>query len=374
MALRANIAGAPRPTGNPAARDGGGRAMTPGAENVPPKTEIIALDIVVPLYNEEQGVESFHRGLVRVTAPLAVDWTIYYVNDGSTDATSAILAKIAEMDGRVVVIDLSRNFGHQAALSAGLDLAKGDVVVTIDGDGQHPPELIPEMLRLFETGYDIVLTQRNDGGHPAFFKRSTSRALYWLLGRLSDTKIIPGCADYRLLSRRVVTALKDMPEYHRFLRGMVAWLGYRTVILPYAEQPRIAGTSQYSFQKMARLAMDAVFSFSLVPLRIGIALGGCCLILALLEVAYVLRFWWRGEGHLLVPGWSSLMFMILLVGGTTMVVTGFIGVYVGYIFQEVKRRPVYVVSAIKALERTRLAVEGEASRAAVKATIADTSA
>jgi dolichol-phosphate mannosyltransferase len=310
---------------------------------VSPKTENIALDVVVPLYNEEQGVESFHEGLAQATASLAVDLTIYYVNDGSTDATSAILSRIAETDSRVVVIELSRNFGHQAALSAGLDLAKGDVVVTIDGDGQHPLELIPEMLRLFEAGYDVVLTQRSEVGQPAFFKRATSGAFYWLLARLSDTKILPGSADYRLLSRRVVVALKDMPEYHRFLRGMVAWLGYRTVILPYTEQPRIAGKSQYSFKKMARLATDAVFSFSLMPLRIGIALGGCFLILALLEVAYVLRFWWRGEGHLLVPGWSSLMFMILLVGGTTMVVTGFIGVYVGYIFQEVKRRPVYVI-------------------------------
>jgi glycosyltransferase involved in cell wall biosynthesis len=306
-------------------------------------TKSIALDIIVPLYNEERGVESFHRSLARVTMPLAARLTIYYVNDGSTDATSAMLAKIAEADSRVVVIELSRNFGHQAALSAGLDLAEGDAVVTIDGDGQHPPELIPEMLRLFETGYDVVLTQRSDVGQPAFLKRSTSGAFYWLLGRLSDTKILPGSADYRLLSRRVVAALKEMPEYHRFLRGMVAWLGYRTVILPYVEQPRIAGRSQYSFKKMARLAMDAVFSFSLVPLRIGIALGGSFLILALLEVVYVLRFWFRGEGHLLVPGWSSLMFMILLVGGTTMVVTGFIGVYVGYIFQEVKRRPVYVI-------------------------------
>jgi len=310
---------------------------------VPPKTENIALDVVVPLYNEEQGVESFHKTLVHVTAALTADLTIYYVNDGSTDATSTILARIAEADSRVVVIELSRNFGHQAALSAGLDLAEGDVVVTIDGDGQHPPELIPEMLRLFEAGYDVVLTQRSEVGRPAFFKRATSGAFYWLLARLSDTKILPGSADYRLLSRRVVAALRDMPEYHRFLRGMVAWLGYRTVILPYVEQPRIAGQTQYSLKKMARLAMDAVFSFSLVPLRIGIALGGSLLLLALLEVAYVLRFWWRGEGHLLVPGWSSLMFVILLVGGTTMVVTGFIGVYVGYIFQEVKRRPVYVI-------------------------------
>ena len=141
--------------------------------------------------------------------------------------------------------------------------------------------------------------------------------------------------------------MKEMPEYHRFLRGMVAWLGYRTVILPYSEQPRIAGRSKYSLKKMIELAMDAVFSFSLVPLRFGVALGACFLILALLEVAYVLWFWWRGEQHLLVPGWSSLMFMILLAGGTTMVVTGVIGIYVGYIFQEVKRRPVYVVKSAR---------------------------
>ena len=311
-------------------------------------TKIAAVDIVVPLYNEEPNVESFHQSLLRVMEPLASDVTIYYVNDGSTDATGTVLGKIAEAEARVVVIELSRNFGHQAALSAGLDVAKGDVVITMDGDGQHPPELIPEMLRLFENGYDVVLTHRSEVRKPAFFKRSTSNVFYWLLSRISDTKIIPGSADYRLLSRRVVEALKEMPEYHRFLRGMVAWLGYRTVIVPYLERPRTAGISKYSLKKMIRLAMDAVFSFSLVPLRFGIALGGCFLILALLEVAYVLQFWLRGDQHLLVPGWSSLMFMILLVGGTTMVVTGFIGLYVGYIFQEVKRRPVYVIKSLRA--------------------------
>ena len=318
-----------------------------GAGQVLADTKLVALDIVVPLYNEERSVESFHQNLMRVTTPLAFDVRIYYVNDGSTDATATILGKIAGADGRVVVIELSRNFGHQAALSAGLDVTKGDVVITIDGDGQHPPELIPEMLRLFENGYDVVLTQRSDVRQPAFLKRSTSAVFYWLLSRVSDTKIIPGCADYRLLSRGVVASLKEMPEYHRFLRGMVAWLGYRTVILPYSEQPRIAGRSKYSLKKMIGLAMDAVFSFSLVPLRLGIALGACFLLLALFEVVYVLWYWLRGEQQLLVPGWSSLMFMILLAGGTTMVVTGFIGIYVGYIFQEVKHRPVYVVKSLR---------------------------
>ena len=327
--------------------DGEDLAMQAGAGRVLAQTKMLALDIVVPLYNEERSVESFHQNLMRVTAPLPFHVTIYYINDGSTDATATILGKIAAEGGQVVVIELSRNFGHQAALSAGLDVTEGDVVITIDGDGQHPPELIPEMLRLFENGYDIVLTQRNDIRQMAYLKRSTSVAFYWLLSWVSDTKIIPGCADYRLLSRGVVASLKQMPEYHRFLRGMVAWLGYRTVILPYSEQPRIAGRSKYSAKKMIDLAMDAVFSFSLVPLRVGVALGACFLLLAQLEVAYVLWFWWRGEQHLLVPGWSSLMFMILLAGGTTMVVTGFIGIYVGYIFQEVKRRPVYVVKSLR---------------------------
>jgi glycosyltransferase involved in cell wall biosynthesis len=307
----------------------------------------LALDIIVPLYNEEKGVKSFHLRLTRVTACLAVDTTIYYVDDGSTDETGAILGKIAEEDPSVVVVELSRNFGHQAALSAGLDIAKGDVVVTMDGDGQHPPDLLPDMLKLFQGGYDVVLTQRSPTQEAGFLKRFASEGFYWFLSRISDTRVLPGCADYRLMSRPVVDALKGMREYHRFLRGMVAWLGYRTVILPYSEELRIAGRSKYSLRKMVKLATDAISSFSLVPLRIGIGLGVCFLVLAALEVGYVLLFWLRGQRHLLVPGWSSLMFAILLVGGIGMVGMGVIGTYIGYIFQEVKRRPVYVVRSLR---------------------------
>ena len=311
--------------------------------------QALTLDIVVPLYNEELSVGHFHSELVRMAASLAVNVVIYYVNDGSRDATGAILEEIARQDSRVVVVELSRNFGHQAALSAGLDISKGDVVVTMDGDGQHPPELIPEMLKLFETGYDVVLAQRGDIRESAFLKRLTSGVFYWLLSRISDTKMTPGCADYRLMSRPVVDALKGMREYHRFLRGMVAWLGYRTVILPYAEKPRLAGRSRYSLGKMVNLATDAISSFSLVPLRVGIGLGLCFLVFAVLEMGYVLRFWLRGEQHLLVPGWSSLMLAILLVGGSVMITLGVIGTYVGYIFQEVKRRPAYVIRSVRAV-------------------------
>ena len=311
-----------------------------------------ALDIIVPLYNEELGAKSFHLQLARMTASLPFRIKIYYVNDGSTDGTASVLEAIAAQDDRVVIIELSRNFGHQAALSAGLDAAQGDVVVTIDGDGQQPPELIPEMLRLFESGYDVVLAQRCDVQQPAFLKRWASEAFYWLLSLISDTRIIRGCADYRLMSRPVVDALTRMPEYHRFLRGMVGWLGYRAVILPYSEQPRPAGRSKYSFSKQLKLAADAVSSFSLVPLQIGIGLGLCFLMLASLEIGYVLWFWFRGEHHLFVPGWSSLMFAILLVGGVVMVALGIIGSYIGYIFQEVKRRPLYVVRSVRAEQAT----------------------
>jgi dolichol-phosphate mannosyltransferase len=305
------------------------------------------LDIVVPIYNEESGLARFHGRLAGALAAVSAKVTFYYVNDGSTDASEAVLQEIAANDHRVVVINLSRNFGHQAALSAGLDASRAEVVVTIDGDGQHPPDLVPEMLRLFEHGYDVVLAQRGDPRESGRLKRRTSDAFYWLLGRIGDTRIVPGCADFRLLARPVVDALRHMPEYHRFIRGMVAWLGFRTVILPYAEESRLAGRSKYSPMKMLKLASDAISSFSLVPLRIGIALGLGFLVVALLEAGYVARAWLRQEHHLLVPGWSSLMFAILAVGGILMIILGVVGSYVGYIFQEVKRRPVYVVRSVR---------------------------
>jgi dolichol-phosphate mannosyltransferase len=306
------------------------------------------VDVVVPVYNEEAVVAAFHARLMAVVAALRRehDVRIYYVDDGSTDRTGAALAELAAGDAGVTVVELSRNFGHQAALTAGLDLASGDLVVTMDGDGQHPPELIPEMLALHRAGYDVVLTQRAAAELPRL-KRWTSAAFYRLLSAIADTRITAGAADYRLMSRRALDALRGMREYHRFLRGMVAWAGYRTVILPYAEGPRLGGTSKYSLRGMARLAADATFSFSLVPLRIALVVGVCFLVLAGLEGLYVLSFWLTGRQHVLVPGWSSLMFMLLIVGAALMIAVGLVGVYVGYIFQEVKRRPIYLVREVR---------------------------
>jgi polyisoprenyl-phosphate glycosyltransferase len=304
----------------------------------------MAIDIVVPLYNEQEVVAEFHSRLMDAVRALRQDHDvmIYYVNDGSTDNTGAELEKIAAGDVGVTIVELSRNFGHQAALTAGLDLARGDAVVTLDGDGQHPPELIADMIALYGAGYDVVLTRRV-AADLSRFKRWTSAAFYRLLRAIADTPITFGSADYRLLSRRVVDALREMPEYHRFLRGMVAWTGFRTVILPYAERARIGGRSKYSLTGMMRLAADAVFSFSLVPLGIAIVIGLGFLTLAAAEALWVASFWLTGRQHLLVPGWSSLMFMVLVVGAALMIAVGLVGIYVGYILQEVKRRPVYLV-------------------------------
>ncbi|RPH58232.1 MAG: glycosyltransferase [Chloroflexi bacterium] len=301
------------------------------------------VSIVVPVFNEKGVIEQTHARIAAVISTLPHDFLIYYVDDGSADGTDAALAALSAQDGRVRILTLSRNFGHQAALTAGLDHAEGDVVISMDGDGQHPPELIPQMIELVAQGYDIVQAQRLDDQQAFSFKKATSEAFYRLINRISGTTVPQGASDFRALSRQAVEALKAMPEYHRFLRGMVFWIGYKTVILPYHPPERIGGTSKYSLRKMFRLAADAIFSFSLMPLYIGLSMGGIFFLLAFLEMIYVLQFWLTGRTSSLAPGWSSLMFVILIASGTIMVLLGFIGVYVGYIFQEVKGRPVYLL-------------------------------
>ena len=307
----------------------------------------ITVDLVIPIFNEEGVVEHTHKRICAVVDSLTYDFHFIYVDDGSRDGTVGTLRKIAGDDPRVTLLRLSRNFGHQAALTAGMDASTAEVIITMDGDGQHPPEMIPQILALIAQGYDIVQTQRMDAAQPASFKKWTSSFFYRLINVISGTQVIPGTADFRALTRPAVDALKAMPEYHRFLRGMVSWIGYSTVILPYQPAERISGVSKYSLSKMVRLAMDAIFSFSLMPLYLGLSLGGIFFCLAAAEMAYVLSFWVTGRTSNLAPGWSSLMFVILIVGGTLMVLLGFIGVYVGYIFQEVKHRPVYLLKGEK---------------------------
>jgi dolichol-phosphate mannosyltransferase len=301
------------------------------------------ISIVVPVFNEAGVIEGTHAKITAVLDALPHEFTIYYVDDGSSDGTDASLEQLAAQDGRVRILSLSRNFGHQAALTAGLDHAEGEAIISMDGDGQHPPEMIPEMLQLIEQGYDIVQAQRMDDEQSFSFKKATSEAFYRLINQISGTHVPQGASDFRALSRQALDALKAMPEYHKFLRGMVFWIGYKVAILPYHPRERSAGKSKYSLRKMLKLASDAIFSFSLMPLYIGLSAGAFFLFLALLEMIYVLNFWVRGLQSTLEPGWSSLMFVILIASGFIMILLGFIGVYVGYIFQQVKGRPVYLL-------------------------------
>ncbi len=326
-----------------------------------PEIPRLRVDIVAPVFDEENVILDFHRQLTAVIDALPYDFRILYVNDGSKDGSQVQLENLAKADTRVMVIEFSRNFGHQAALTAGLAHADADYTISLDSDGQHPPALIPEMLQQAKAGYEIVLTQRMDTVRQPVFKRFTSQLFYSLLNRIGSTQVLPGGADFRLLSRRASDALRNMPEYHRFLRGMVAWIGFPTVILPFEPGERLGGESKYSLRKMLRLGMDAVFSFSLVPLTIAISIGLLFLFLALVEAIYVLSFWISGNIESLAPGWSSLMFMLLVVGGSLMIILGIIGIYIGYIFQEVKGRPVYIIRSVSTREYPKK-TEGESTR------------
>lgn len=302
----------------------------------------LKIDLVIPVFNEVESMTQTYQDVCAVVDSLPHDFRFIYVDDGSNDGTVDTLRSICAKDSRVSLIELSRNFGHQAALTAGMDASQGDIMISMDGDGQHPPEMIQQMISLIQSGFDIVQTQRIEDGKLSF-KKITSNFFYWLINKISGTQVIQGAADFRAMNRKALNGLRSMREYHRFLRGMVSWMGYKSIILPYEEPKRIAGKSKYSLWKMLRLASDAIFSFSLAPLYIGLSAGFVFFILACAQLAYVLTLWITHNTERVVPGWSSLMGILLIASGIIMILLGFIGVYVGYIFQEVKRRPVYLV-------------------------------
>jgi dolichol-phosphate mannosyltransferase len=302
------------------------------------------IDLVVPVYNEQEGILSFHEALEATRMPEGLSRRYIYVDDGSKDDTPTLLERLATDNPRVSLIRLSRNFGHQAALTAGLDSAQADLILTMDGDGQHPPSLIPEMLKLHNAGYDIVQAQRMDVAESSgLFKRSTSRFFYRILSAVGEVHLDAGVSDFRLLSRRALDAIKLLPEYHRFLRGMTVWIGFPSVLLPYTPANRLAGQPKYSVRKMFRLASDGLFSFSLFPLRIALLLGALFVGLAILEVCYVFSFLIEGRRGDLVPGWSSIIVIMTVGNAINLIILGILGIYIGMIFHEVKRRPVYIV-------------------------------
>lgn len=300
------------------------------------------LCIVAPFYNEADGIAGFYEALRDELLLLDdVDYRCIFVDDGSQDSTLEQLNAIAAGDEAVRVISLSRNFGHQIALTAGLDHADGDAVVMMDSDLQHPPQLISEMVDLWRGGADVVSAVRQDTEDATFFKRLSSRMFYALVRQLTDTPIVPGACDFCLLSRAAHQALLAMPERQRFLRGMIAWIGFRRAFVPFRAPRRAAGESKYSLRRMTRLALDAVFSFSTVPIRMAYQVGALVLLAAGTYMTYILgRYWLLGD---LVPGWGSLICTVLILNGIQLVFTGLIGEYLARTFEEAKGRPTYLL-------------------------------
>ena len=312
-----------------------------------PKQE---LSVIVPCYNEEAVLAETHRRLTTVLDELDdLDYEIVYVDDGSRDRTPGILAALQAGDDRVRVIRFSRNFGHQTAVTAGLEHATGDAVVLIDADLQDPPEVIPEFVARWREGYHVAYGVRTDRPGETRFKLATARAFYRVLGRLSETEIPLDAGDFRLMDRRVVTALQSMPERDRFVRGMVAWVGFRQVAVPYRRAPRLAGESKYPLFRMLRFALDGVTSFSVAPLHAATWIGFASSALALIGVVYALIL--RLFTNNWVTGWTALFIAVLFVGGTQLLALGVIGEYIGRIYAESKRRPLYLVEERLGFER-----------------------
>lgn len=301
-----------------------------------------SLSVIVPCFNEEAVLPVTHDRLRTALDAIGMPWEIVYVDDGSRDRTREILLSLAATDDRVKVISFSRNFGHQIAVTAGLNHAGGAAVVIIDADLQDPPEVIARMVERWREGYDVAYGLRTERAGESRFKRWTAQAFYRLINRLSDVSIPLDVGDFRLLSRRAVDAFNSMPECDRFIRGMVAWVGFRQVAVPYARDKRHAGESKYPLRKMVRFALDGIISFSDAPARLATTVGFVSLAIATLVSLQVLVAYFFARDT--VPGWTSTFLAITFLGGVQSLCIGILGEYIARIYREVKRRPLYLVA------------------------------
>jgi dolichol-phosphate mannosyltransferase len=300
------------------------------------------VSVVVPCFNEEEVIQETFRHLVESLEKLPrAEFELVFVDDGSRDRTLEILRELQAAEQRVRVVAFSRNFGHQVAVTAGLEHATGDAVVLIDADLQDPPEVIEEMLRRWRDGVDVAYGVRDEREGESAFKLWTAKAFYRSINRISDTAIPLDTGDFRLMDRSVVDALLNMPERDRFVRGMVAWLGFRQEAVGYKRAARFAGETKYPLRKMLRFALDGILSFSLVPLRLATWLGFATAGMAVVGMIYALLM--RLLTNIWVPGWTLLFIACSTIGGIQLVFLGVLGEYVGRIYGEVKRRPLYVV-------------------------------
>jgi polyisoprenyl-phosphate glycosyltransferase len=303
-----------------------------------------ALSVVVPVYNEEECLSEFHRRMVAACRDVAIDdYELVFVNDGSTDRSLDILLELQRADARVKIVDLARNYGHQLALSAGLAESAGDRVLAIDADLQDPPELLPIMMKQMDAGADVVYAQRNRRAGESHLKLASASMFYRLLARISDTQIPVDTGDFRLMSRRVVDIIAGLPEAHRFMRGLVAWVGLKQVPLRYDRAERFAGKTKYPFFKMLAFSLDAITAFAAAPLRIVFLASIVAMGLAMAAMLWTLYSFFFLQA---VAGWSSLMVVFLFFTSLQLFALAFIGEYVGRTFIESKRRPLYLIKAI----------------------------
>lgn len=312
----------------------------------------VLLSLVIPVFNEEQALPITLARLRHVLQD--TNWEVVFVDDGSSDSTPYLIEQIAREDARVRLIRLSRNFGHQTAITAGLDFANGDAVVVMDADLQDPPELLPRMLELCQEGYDLVSPQRKLRESDTPFKRWSAAAYYQLMARMADQKLIPQVGDFRLYSRRAVQVMRSLREQHRYMRGLAAWAGLREILVPYERQPRVAGKTHYPLLRMIRFAWTGISSFSAFPLRLIVAAGCLLSLIGFSYLAYVLVLAFTGS-HL-VRGWASLIALQCAFSGIILIALGAIGDYVARIYEESKGRPLYVVSGTCNFAPTSLVV------------------
>ena len=298
------------------------------------------VSIVIPVCNEEANILVVTTALLGVFAGLPYNHSIIFIDDGSSDGTLSEIKRIAKTNNKVYFISLARNFGHQNALKAGLDLADGDAVIMMDGDMQHPPDIIPEMLEQWELGKDIVYTIRKDHKDMPMMKRKTSNMFYNLINNLSDIELEPGTADFRLLDKKVVEVFRSFKETDLFMRGLVKWMGFHQVGIEYDPAQRTQGKSKYTLKKMIRFALQGITSFSIRPLYIAAYLGFIFSILSLLYVPYIIWSYYFGHA---ISGWASVIATIAFFGGLQLMILGIIGMYLGKLFMQSKQRPHYIV-------------------------------
>ena len=310
------------------------------------------LSIVVPCFNEEEVINETFSRLSKIVSSLKdLDVEIIFVDDGSSDSTSLDLRNLVDKYNFVKAVFLSRNFGHQIAVTAGIDSAEGDAVVIIDADLQDPPEVIYEMVKKWEEGFDVVYGKRIERKGESIIKKLTAKAFYRILNFLSDVYIPVDTGDFRLISKEVVSCLRQMPEKDRFLRGMISWVGFKQIALPYERAERFAGKSKYPLKKMLSFATDGILSFSTKPLQFSITFGTVSAFIALIVILYALIL--RIFTDIWIEGWTAIMIAVLFIGGVQLMCIGILGNYIGRIYNESKNRPLYLVRQYRGFSKNR---------------------